>query len=471
MSNLHPQLLQRLHAAVGAAGLVLDDAAKAPYESDWLKKWNGRSSIVVRPADTAQTAAVMGICHDTHTPVVTQGGNTGMSGGATPDASGAQVVLSTQRLNRIRSVDPLNNTLTCEAGVLLAHIQAAAQEVDRFFPLSLGSEGSCTIGGNLATNAGGIAVLRYGNARELALGLEVVLPDGRVWHGLRALRKDNTGYDLRDLFIGSEGTLGVITAAVLKLSPRPVARATAWVGARDIAALVQLLARLRADCGERLVAFEMLSAPSLALILEQVSEVRAPLAGEHAFHALIELADTQGEGLAALLERSLEAALENDCVQDVALSVSGAQTQALWKIREGISQAQMRAGKAVKHDIALPISALAAFVQQADAALQAAQPGVRIINFGHLGDGNLHYNVLLPRDTPPEALAAATAQFNRIVHDLVAEAQGSISAEHGVGQLRRDELRHYKSEVEFDLMMRVKQSLDPNQIMNPGKLI
>ncbi|QKV55250.1 FAD-binding oxidoreductase [Comamonas antarctica] len=471
MSNLHPQLLQRLHAAVGAAGLVLDDAAKAPYESDWLRKWNGRSSIVVRPADTAQTAAVMGICHDTHTPVVTQGGNTGMSGGATPDASGAQVVLSTQRLNRIRSVDPLNNTLTCEAGVLLAHIQAAAQEVDRFFPLSLGSEGSCTIGGNLATNAGGIAVLRYGNARELALGLEVVLPDGRVWHGLRALRKDNTGYDLRDLFIGSEGTLGVITAAVLKLSPRPVARATAWVGARDIAALVQLLARLRADCGERLVAFEMLSAPSLALILEQVSEVRAPLAGEHAFHALIELADTQGEGLAALLERSLEAALENACVQDVALSVSGAQTQALWKIREGISQAQMRAGKAVKHDIALPISALAAFVQQADAALQAAQPGVRIINFGHLGDGNLHYNVLLPRDTPPEALAAATARFNRIVHDLVAEAQGSISAEHGVGQLRRDELRHYKSEVEFDLMMRVKQSLDPNQIMNPGKLI
>ncbi len=471
MSNLHPQLLQRLHAAVGDAGLVLDDDAKAPYETDWLKKWTGRSSIVVRPADTAQTAAVMCICHETHTPVVTQGGNTGMSGGATPDGSGAQVVLSTQRMNRIRSVDPLNNTLTCEAGVLLAHIQAAAQEVDRFFPLSLGSEGSCTIGGNLATNAGGIAVLRYGNARELALGLEVVLPDGRVWHGLRALRKDNTGYDLRDLFIGSEGTLGVITAAVLKLSPRPVARATAWVGARDIESLVQLLARLRADCGERLVAFEMLSAPSLALILEQVSEVRAPLAGEHAFHALIELADTQGEGLVALLERSLEAALENDCVQDVALSVSGAQTQALWKIREGISQAQMRAGKAVKHDIALPISAIAGFVQQAEAALQAAQPGVRIINFGHLGDGNLHYNVLLPLATAPELLSATTAQFNRIVHDLVAEARGSISAEHGVGQLRRDELRHYKSEVEFDLMMRVKQSLDPNQIMNPGKLV
>ncbi|MET1115852.1 MAG: FAD-binding oxidoreductase [Comamonas sp.] len=471
MSTLHPQLLKRLHAAVGDAGLVRDSAGKAPYETDWLKKWTGRSSIVVRPASTAETAAVMCICHETHTPVVTQGGNTGMSGGATPDGSGAQVVLSTVRMNAIRAVDPLNNTLTCEAGVLLAHIQAAAQEVDRFFPLSLGSEGSCTIGGNLATNAGGIAVLRYGNTRELCLGLEVVLPDGRVWHGLRALRKDNTGYDLRDLFIGSEGTLGVITAAVLKLSPRPVARATAWVGARDIEALVGLLAQLRAECGERLVAFEMMSAPSLALIVAHVADVRAPLAGAHAFHALIELADTQGDGLGALLEGSLEAALENDSVQDVALSVSGAQTQAFWKIREGISQAQMRAGKAIKHDIALPISAIAGFARQADAALRALHPEVQIINFGHLGDGNLHYNVLLPLATPPEQLAATTAQLNRVVHDLVAQADGSISAEHGVGQLRRDELRHYKSEVEFDLMMRIKQSLDPNQIMNPGKLI
>jgi FAD/FMN-containing dehydrogenase len=355
--------------------------------------------------------------------------------------------------------------------VLLAHIQAAALEADRFFPLSLGSEGSCTIGGNLATNAGGIAVLRYGNARELALGLEVVLPDGRIWNGMRALRKDNTGYDLRDLFIGSEGTLGVITAAVLKLHPRPVARATAWVGAQSIDALVRLLAQLRAACGERLVAFEMLSAESLALILQHVSDVRAPLGAAHAFHALIELADTQGEGLAELLESGLGEALEQALIDDVAVSVSGAQTQAFWKIREGISQAQMRAGKAVKHDIALPISAIAAFVHEADAALQAALPGVRIVNFGHLGDGNLHYNVLLAPDTSPEELAATTARLNRVVHDIVAAANGSISAEHGVGQLRRDELRHYKSEVEFDLMMRIKQSLDPNQIMNPGKLI
>lgn len=471
MSNLHPQLLQRLHAAVGDAGLVIDSDGKAPYEIDWLKKWIGRSSIVVRPANTAQTAAVMGICHETHTPVVTQGGNTGMSGGATPDVSGAQVVLSTTRMTAIRAVDPLNNTLVCEAGVILAHVQAAAHEVDRFFPLSLGSEGSCTVGGNLATNAGGIAVLRYGNVRDMALGLEVVLPDGRVWNGLRALRKDNTGYDLRDLFIGSEGTLGIITAAVLKLYPRPTTRATAWVGARDIDSLVRLLAQLRGACGERLVAFEMMSAASLALVLLHVVDVRSPLAGEHCFHALIELADAREDGLTGLLESSLGDALQNDFVQDVVVSVSGAQTQAFWKIREGISQAQMRAGKAVKHDIALPISAIAAFTHEADAALLAVQSDVRIINFGHLGDGNLHYNVLLPMDATPEVLVATTTQFNRIVHDIVSTANGSISAEHGVGQLRRDELRHYKSDVEFDLMMRIKQSLDPNQIMNPGKLI
>ena len=468
---MHPELLQRLNAAVGDAGMVAEAEARAPYETDWLKKWSGRSSVVVRPADTAQTAEVMRICHETRTPVVTQGGNTGMSGGATPDGSGAQVILSTVRMKAIRAVDPLNNTLTAEAGVLLTHIQAAAREVDRFFPLSLGSEGSCTIGGNLATNAGGIAVLRYGNARELTLGLEVVLPDGRVWHGLRGLRKDNTGYDLRDLFIGSEGTLGVITAAVLKLHPRPLTRATAWVGAKDVDALVRLLAQLRTDCGERLVAFEMMSADSLALILQHVTDVRAPLASAHAFHALVELADTQEAGVAELLERCLGAALEKGTIDDVAVSASNAHAQAFWKIREGISLAQVRAGKAVKHDIALPISAIPSFVRKADAAVQAAAPGVRIINFGHLGDGNLHYNVLLPLDSAPAAVEATTAKLNRVVHDLVAAANGSISAEHGVGQLRRDELRHYKSEVEFDLMMRVKQSLDPNQIMNPGKLI
>jgi len=467
----HPELLARLHAVVGDAGLVRDADAQAPYLVDWLGKWRGRASLIVRPADTAQTAAVMRACHETHTPVVTQGGNTGMSGGATPDASGAQVILNMGRMNRIRDVDPINNTLTAEAGVLLVQAQQAAQEAGRFFPLSLGSEGSCTIGGNLATNAGGIAVLRYGNTRDLALGLEVVLPDGRIWNGLRALRKDNTGYDLRHLMIGSEGTLGVITAAVLKLFPRPVARATAWVGADRLEQLVTLLAMLRERCGERLVAFEMMSDDSLALVLAHVTATRAPLAGRHAFHALVELADTRAEGLDSLFEEALAEALERGIVGDAAVGATQAQAQAFWKLREGISQAQVRAGKAVKHDIALPISAITDFVPRADEALRRLSPQVHIVNFGHLGDGNLHYNVLLPPDVAAADYHARTEEFNRVVHDLVTEYGGSISAEHGVGQLRRDELRHYKPAVEFDLMMRIKQALDPNHLMNPGKLL
>ena len=468
---MHPDLLVRLEAAVGATGLVSGEDAQAPYLRDWLGKWQGRSAVVVRPRDTAQTAAVIRICHETHTPVVTQGGNTGMSGGATPDTSGAQIVLSTTRLKTVRAIDPLNNSITVDAGVLLADIQRSAEEAGRFFPLSLGSEGSCTIGGNLATNAGGIAVLRYGNTRELALGLEVVLPDGRVWNGLRALRKDNTGYDLRDLFIGSEGTLGVITGAVLKLFPRPVARATAWVGAGSLDALVQALSQLRSLCAERLVAFEMLSDASLQMILQHVTDVRAPLTGTYAFHALVELADTQPGGLSELLECALGEALAQGLLGDVVVSSSGAQSSAFWKIREGVSQAQLRAGKAVKHDIALPISTIAPFCRQAEAAVRGVLPNARIINFGHLGDGNLHYNVLLPHDVGAQELARATAELNRCVHDLVTAMHGSISAEHGVGQLRRDELHHYKDPVELDLMMRLKRMLDPNQIMNPGKLL
>ncbi|WP_144637449.1 FAD-binding oxidoreductase [Bordetella genomosp. 13] len=467
----HSQFLQRLHAIVGDDGLVEDDDRKSGHDVDWLKKWHGRSSAVVRPASTHEVSQVMRLCHDTRTPVVTQGGNTGMSGGATPDDSGAQLILSTARLRTIREVDPLNNTLTAEAGVLLAHVQDAARQVDRYFPLSLGSEGSCTIGGNLATNAGGIAVLRYGNTRDLALGLEVVLPDGRIWNGLRALRKDNTGYALRDLFIGSEGTLGVITAAVLKLYPRPVARAAAWIGCADMQRLLDVLARMREACGDRLVAFEMMTEESLRLVMAHVTDVRRPLESPHRFHALIELADTREAGLDGMLEDSLEAAIAAGLVEDAAIGVSLAQRQAFWKVREGISQAQVRAGKAIKHDIALPISRLPAFVEAAEAAVRGVLRDARIINFGHMGDGNLHFNVLMPPDTPAADLAAAVQRLNRVVHDMVDEAGGSISAEHGVGQLRRDELRHYKSAVEFDLMMLLKQSMDPNQIMNPGKLL
>lgn len=469
--HLKSQFLLRLSEIVGEAGLVSDTQQKDDHDTDWLKKWHGRSCAVVRPASTQEVAQVMRLCHETRIPVVTQGGNTGMSGGATPDDSGAQLILSTSRLRAIRDVDPLNNTITAEAGVLLAHVQEAAQEVNRYFPLSLGSEGSCTIGGNLATNAGGVAVLRYGNTRDLALGLEVVLPDGRIWNGLRALRKDNTGYALRDLFIGSEGTLGVVTAAVLKLFPRPVARGAAWVGCDSMENLLALLALSRDVCGDRLVAFEMLTEASLDLIMRHITDARRPLAGAHKFHALIELADTQENGLAEMLEGALEQAMAARYVQDAAVGLSIAQRQAFWKIREGISQAQVRAGKAIKHDIALPISKLPRFVADADAAVKKVMPDACIINFGHMGDGNLHFNVLMPLDTPAAEMSHAVKQLNRVVHDLVHEADGSISAEHGVGQLRRDELRNYKSAVELDLMMQLKQSIDPNQIMNPGKLL
>jgi len=471
MNENTQQLIEQLRSIVGDAGLVTAADEQASYVKDWLNKWQGRVAVVVRPADTAQTAEVVRLCHQTHTPIVTQGGNTGMSGGATPDDSGAQVILSTTRMNRIRAVDPINNTMTVDAGVILAHAQEAARAAGRYFPLSLGAEGSCTVGGNLATNAGGIAVLRFGNMRELALGLEVVLPDGRIWNGLRGLRKDNTGYDLRDLFIGSEGTLGVITGAVLKLFSQPHARATAWAGCDSLAQLAELLARTRARCGDRLVAFEMMSAASLALVLQHVTDTRAPLAQPTRYNALIELADTEDLGLQSMLEELLGQAMEDALVTDAMLCSNGTQAAALWKIREGISQAQVRAGKVIKHDIALPISAIASFVEEAEALISTCGLQAEIINFGHLGDGNLHFNVMIALSSTDDEVKEATLQLNRLVHDLVIGKQGSISAEHGVGQLRRDELRHYKTSLEMELMMRIKQALDPNLIMNPGKLL
>ena len=441
------------------------------YVNDWLGKAHGRTVAVVRPRNTTEVAAVMRLCHQSHTPVVPQGGNTGMSGGATPDLSGAQVVLSLNRMKRIHDVDPVNNTLTADAGVILAEIQQAARKVGRYFPLSLGAEGSCTIGGNLATNAGGTGVLRYGNTRDLTLGLEVVLPDGRVWNGLRALRKDNTGYDLKDLFIGSEGSLGIITGVVLKLFAAPAGRVTAWVGVQNLANVVALLNRLQADCGPRLSAFEMMSAPSLSLVTTQLEAHVSPLKKIYPYYALIELADTNMAGLQDMLQTGLSAAIEEGLIDDCVVAMSEAQSVSMWKLREGISLAQVKAGKAVKHDIALPISGLARFVAEADQAVLTEFPGLPIINFGHIGDGNLHYNVLLPLDVAPEDYKEKTTGLNKRIHDLVAQFNGSISAEHGVGTLRRDELRRYKSTVEMDLMIAIKRALDPNQLMNPGKLL
>ena len=468
---MNADLLERLKAAVGEAGLIEDEARQATYLIDWPRKWHGKAAVVVRPKSTEETAAVLRICHELQVPVVTQGGNTGMTGAGIPSADGTQVLLSMNRMNRIIEVDAVSNTMTVEAGVILQKVQEAAADADRFFPMSLGSEGSCSIGGNLATNAGGIAVLRYGNMRDLTLGVEVVLPDGRIWDGLRALRKDNSGYDLRDLFIGSEGTLGIITKAVLKLFPRQRGRATAWVAVSGDEQAVGLLSLMQAVCGERIIAFEMMSEFMISMILRHVTQTRRPLDSVHPYYVLVELSDTQTEGPGVLLEEALSQALECGLAEDVIVAVNDRQRSDMWKIREGVSQSQLREGHPLKHDIALPIAKLVPFIAEANVLMEQHFPTLQILNFGHIGDGNLHYNVLLPHGLTPEALDQQTKAVNLMIHDLAISYRGSISAEHGVGQLRRDELRRYKSDVERDLMQAIKTAIDPQNMMNPGKML
>jgi FAD/FMN-containing dehydrogenase len=457
----------RLHA---------DAADMAPFLTDWRGKWTGRALAVAQP-DTAQdVAAVVAWCHAHGVPVVPQGGNTGLSGGATPDASGAALLLSLTRLNRVRRIDALGNTMEVEAGATLLQVQQAAQEAGRLFPLSLAAEGSCTIGGNLATNAGGVQVLRYGNARELCLGLEVVTPDGELWNGLRALRKDNTGYDLRGLYIGSEGTLGVITAAVLKLFPLPAATVVALAAVPSPSEALGLLQLGQARLGAALTAFELMSDTCIGLVEKHVPSARLPLAERSPWYVLIELSDTRSQAQAAeALEGLLEAALTDGLATDAVLAASLAQADSLWALREGISEAQGAEGKTIKHDVSLPISRMAEFIASADAAIAEAHPGVRLVVFGHLGDGNLHYNLSPAADSagtePAVAFAALEAPLNRLVHDAVVHHGGSISAEHGLGVLRRDESARYKAPLELRLMQAVKQALDPAGLMNPGKLL
>jgi len=404
-------------------------------------------------------------------PIVPQGGNTGQCGGATPDPEGNAIVLSLARMNRVRAVDPDNATLTAEAGVPLAAVQQAAADKGLLFPLSLAAEGSCTIGGNLSTNAGGTAVLRFGNARDLVLGIEVVLADGRVWDGLRGLRKDNTGYDLKHLFIGAEGTLGIVTAAVLKLFPAPRTRATALAALPSVAAAVRLLYDLRQALGDRITGFELMSAYTIALSRKHFPALPEPCPG-HPWYALIQADDCAIDSpLATQLERALGAALESGLVLDATIAQSGEQARSLWALRENIAEAQRHEGPNIKHDISLPVSAIARFLDEARAALGAALPGLRFVTFGHLGDGNLHYNLAGPADVAPDAFMASAPRANRIVHDLVAGYGGSISAEHGIGQQKRDELIRYKSSVELELMHRVKAALDPAGLLNPGKVL
>ncbi|MGE5468558.1 MAG: FAD-binding oxidoreductase [Ignavibacteria bacterium] len=469
-------LLDALRSAIGAPHVLTDPADVAPYVRDWRGRYEGQALCVARPASTAEAAAVVKHCVAAGVAVVPQGGNTGLCGGATPRGTALQpngeVVVSLARLNRVRAVDADNDTITAEAGCTLLQVQEAAAAAGRLFPLSLAAEGTATIGGNLSTNAGGVQVLRYGTARELALGLEVVLPDGSVWDGLRALRKDNTGYDLKQLFIGAEGTLGLITAAVLKLFPRPRQQAVAWAAVRDPAAAVALLARLRAQTGDRVTAFEIVGRPALDLVLRHIPNARDPLSGKPEWQVLIELADTLAEPpLAGILERALEGAIEAGDVLDVVIAQSEAQAQALWALRENVAEGQKHEGAAIKHDVSVPVSRIPEFIARADAALQQAFPGVRIVCFGHIGDGNLHYNQSQTAVLENEKFLAVTPAVNRIVHDLVAELGGSISAEHGLGQLKREEIQRYKSPVEMALMRAVKGALDPSGLMNPGKLI
>ena len=462
-------LLDTLRTLLGADHVLTDPFDIAPYCTDWRGRYSGQPLCVVRPGTTDEVAAAVAACAQAGVAVVPQGGNTGLCGGATP--VNGEVLVSLTRLDRIRAIDPDNNTLTVEAGCTLAAVQAAAAAAGRLFPLSLAAEGTATIGGNLSTNAGGVQVLRYGNARELCLGLEVVLPDGRVWNGLRGLRKDNTGYDLKHLFIGAEGTLGLITAAVLKLFSRPRSVATAWTAVPSPAAAVALLTRLREKIGGRVTAFELIGRPALDLVLQHIPGSHDPLPEHAPWQVLIELSDTMETDLSAPLEEVLSDAAEAGEALDAALARSLAQTHALWALRENISEAQKIEGLSIKHDISLPVSRIPEFIARCDAALVAAFAGVRIVCFGHLGDGNLHYNQSKPAAQDNAEFIAQTAAVNRIVHDLVHEFGGSISAEHGLGQLKRDEIQRYKSAVEMDLMRAVKRALDPRGLMNPGKVL
>jgi FAD/FMN-containing dehydrogenase len=469
---ISPEFLNACRDILGAGQVLTDPEDMAAYLTDWRGRFTGSAAAVLRPADTQQVAAVIALCAAAKVPVVPQGGNTGLVLGSVPDRTGNAVVLSMKRMNRIRSMDLVNNTITVEAGCILETVQDAASEAGRLFPLSLAAEGSCTIGGNLATNAGGTAVLRYGSMRDLCLGLEVVTADGKIWEGLRGLRKDNTGYDLRNLFIGAEGTLGIITAAVLKLFPQPKVQVTAMVGLNTPEDALRLLTMAQATCAASLTGFELMSQFSLALVTQHFPQMRTGFAQAYPQYVLLEISDSESEEHAtAMLEALVAEAMESEVLCDAIVASSIAQSQALWSLREHITLAQAAEGKHVKHDVSVPISSIAEFIGTTDALLQDAFPGCRMVTFGHLGDGNLHYNVSAPEDLADEAFITHQDAINQKVHDSTVRFGGSISAEHGLGMLKRDEIRRYKSDVELSLMLAIKNALDPDKLMNPGKVL
>ncbi|WP_284177785.1 FAD-binding oxidoreductase [Rhabdaerophilum sp. SD176] len=461
--------LDQLRAVVGEAHVIVDEAAMQPALTELRGLHRGHALAVIRPGSTAEVSRVMQLADTAGIPVVAQGGNTGLVGGGVPFGG---IVLSLARLKAIRAVDPVNATMIVEAGVVLQAVQEAAQVAGMLFPLSLASEGSCTIGGNIATNAGGTAVLRYGNTRDLILGLEVVLPNGEIWNGLSGLRKDNAGYDLKHLFIGSEGTLGIVTAAVVKLFPAPQSRATAFLAAPDPDAVVKLFHRLRGRAGERLTTFEILPRFGLDVVLRHAPNVRDPFAAAYPFYALVELTSPEVEaGLEPLLLETLEAGMEAGEVLDATLAASAAQAADFWRLREQLSECQRHEGGSIKHDVSVPISRVADFLTETSAACEAAMPGIRVCAFGHIGDGNIHFNLSQPLGMDKTAFLGTWHRFNRLVHDAVAARGGSIAAEHGVGLIKRDELPQYKDPVALALMATLKRALDPKNLLNPGKVI
>jgi FAD/FMN-containing dehydrogenase len=464
-------VIEALADIVGARNVISDPDAMVPYLKEWRDLFRGKAQAVVRPGSVAEVSAVMRWASENGATVVPQGGNTGLVGGQIPIAEGREIILSLQRLDKVRSVDPAGDTMTVEAGVSLQRAQEAAEAAGRLFPLSLASEGSCTVGGNLSTNAGGTAVIAYGNARELCLGLEVVLADGRIWNGLRQLRKDNTGYDLKNLFIGSEGTLGIITAAVLKLFPLPAARATAFLAVPDPEAALALLNKAKASAGGTLTTFEIMPRIGLDFVVRHASGARDPLSEPSPWYVLMEVSAQAETGLSDAVEAFLGEALEEGLVTDAVLAGSLGQRADLWKLREMLSEVQTHEGGSIKHDVSVPIQATPEFLKRAIAAVEALVPGCRPVPFGHLGDGNIHFNVSQPVGADKAAYLAGWGAMNEAVHAIVTELKGSISAEHGIGRLKRSLLPGVKDPVELDLMRTVKAALDPKGLLNPGSVL
>ncbi len=466
---LDPHILARLKDAAGPQGWTEDPADIAPHLVEDRGRWKGQSALLLKPKTTAEVVAILKACHETGTPVVPQGGNTGLVGGQI--AMNGEVILSLRRLNQVRSVSPADNTMIVEAGVTLAQAQQLADDANRLFPLSLGSQGSCTIGGNLSTNAGGVGVLRYGMMRELVLGLEVVLADGRVLDTMRGLRKDNTGYDLKQMFIGAEGTLGVITAAMLKLFPKPAGHATVFVGLTDKAVAVDLLNRIQQDTGNLVTAFEIIPRIAMDFVTKHIAGVRNPLPDHQGWSVLLEVSHPAAFDATAALEEALARAITDGLVADAVFAKSEQDRIAFWKIRETIPEAQKPEGASLKNDVSVPLTKITEFLDSADKAVRAALPGVRPVAFGHIGDGNIHFNISAASPAESAKLLAARDMIEHIVLDEVYKRGGSISAEHGLGQAKNETIAHYKGAVELDVMRTLKRAMDPKNILNPGKTL